>query len=305
MARLKKNREANIVHFSFFDLLFGAFGAFVFLMIMQVLSTLNMVDADIQKVVDETVQQNSALKAELETYKEIDQSLKSLQLQHEKAQEELKKAAQEKSELARQRSRLQAELDAANNKVESLAQFKESVEQKGDQVKALENQQKRMEQELNDARKRLAAVRTVPLAIKTTSIPTTITEQSVTVALSAEGGSPPYTWEIDGRLPSGLIFNSGAGIISGVAKSDGEYDFGIKVTDATGLSVRTKNNIPFTVIKKYEEPKSSVSFWFLVIAIALALNLIYWGYQKYKTNKYVKEMLEKGFKPVWVREGQQ
>ena len=100
MARPKKNREANIIHFSFFDLLFGAFGAFVFLMIMQVLSTLNMVDKDIQKVVDETVQENTTLKTELVKYKEIDQSLKNLQQQHEKAQDEQKKANQEKSDLS-------------------------------------------------------------------------------------------------------------------------------------------------------------------------------------------------------------
>lgn len=303
MARLKKNREANIIHFSFFDLLFGAFGAFVFLMIMQVLSTLNMVDKDIQKVVDETVQENAALKTELVKYKEIDQSLKSLQQQHEKTQEQLKNAAQEKLELTKQKSRLESDLDAAMKKVESLAQFKDSVQQKGDVIKTLENQNRQLEQSLSDARKKLSAVKTVPLTIKTTSLPTTITEQRVSIALAAEGGSPPYTWELDGRLPSGLVFNSGAGIISGVLKSDGKYDFGVKVTDATGLSVKSKSNIPFTVIKKYKEPKSMVSYWFLIVAIVLALYLMNWGYQKYKVKKMVKEMEAKGFKLKWAREG--
>jgi hypothetical protein len=304
VARPKKNREANIIHFSFFDLLFGAFGAFVFLMIMQVLSTLNMVDKDIQKVVDETVQENTTLKSELVKYKEIDQSLKNLQQQHEKAQEEQKKANQEKSDLARQKSRLESELDAAVKKAESLAQFKESVQQKGDLAKTLESQNKQLEQNLNDARKKLAAIKTVPLVIKTTSLPTTITEESVAIALAAEGGSPPYIWELDGKLPSGLVFNTATGAIAGVVKSDGKYDFAVKVTDATGLSVKSKNNIPFTVIKKYEEPKSMVSYWFLIIAIVLALYLLNWGFQKYKVNKYVKEMRAKGKILVWADEQQ-
>jgi hypothetical protein len=300
MARPKKNREASIVHFSFFDLLFGAFGAFVFLMIMQVLSTLNMVDADIQKIVDETVQENTALKNEMIQYKEIKQSLESLEQTHEKLQGDLKKAVQENSELAKQESQLQAKLDAALKRVENLAQFKESVEQKGDMVKTLENQNRQLEQSLTEARRRLAAIGTVPLAIKTTSLPTLITEENVSIALAAEGGSPPYTWELEGRLPSGLFFNKATGSISGVVKSSGDYSFALKVTDAKGDSVRSKSNIPFKVIKKYEEPKSMVSYWFLIIAIFLGLNLLYWWYQKYKARKYYEMMVAKGRKLVWI-----
>ena len=186
-------------------------------------------------------------------------------------------------------------------KAESLAQFKESVQQKGDVIKTLENQNKQMEQNLNDARKKLAAIKTVPLAIKTTSLPTTITEESVAIALAAEGGSPPYIWELDGKLPSGLVFNTATGAISGVVKSDGKYDFAVKVTDATGLSVKSKNTIPFTVIKKYEEPKSMVSYWFLVAAIILVLYFLNTRYQSYKVNKAYNEMKAKGFDLKWIK----
>jgi hypothetical protein len=303
VARLKKNREANIVHFSFFDLLFGAFGAFVFLMIMQVLSTLNMVDADIQKMINETVQKNATLKTELLKYKQIDQSLKNMQQQHEEVQADWKKAIQEKSDLAKQKGQLEADLDAALKKVERLTQFKEGVQQKSDLIKTLESQNRQLEQNMNEARKKLAAVKAVPLTIKTVSLPTTITEQNVAIALAAEGGSPPYTWELDGKLPSGLTFNTVSGAISGVVKSDGKYDFSVKVTDATGLTVNSKSNILFTVIKKYEEPKSMVSYWFLVAAIILALYWMNTRYQKYKSNKYVKGMKAKGYEIVWARKG--
>ena len=100
-------------------------------------------------------------------------------------------------------------------------------------------------------------LKTVPLKIKTKAFPTTITEEKVTVALAAEGGSPPYSWEIDGNLPKGLSVNKITGDISGVAKSIGKYAFKAKVTDATGASAKSKDDISFNVIKKYEEPKST------------------------------------------------
>ncbi len=55
-------------------------------------------------------------------------------------------------------------------------------------------------------------------------------------AISATGGTPPYTWSISsGSLPPGLTLNSG-GVISGTPTTLGNYPFTAKVTDATGLS---------------------------------------------------------------------
>jgi DNA gyrase/topoisomerase IV subunit A len=301
VARPKKNREVSIVHFSFFDLLFGAFGAFVFLMIMQVLATLNMVDVDIQKVVDTAVQEKTALKNELEKYKDVGRSLKNLQQQHDQIIADREKIVREKDKLEKQIAQLEAKLNATEEKIEVLTEFKQKVKEKGDLVKTLEDENRELEQKLNFARQKLATIKAVPLKIKTKAFPTTITEEKVVVALAAEGGSPPYSWEISGNLPKGLSVNRITGDISGVVKSSGKYAFKAKVTDATGESTKSKDDIYFNVIKKYEPPRSKVTYWFLFIAIILVLYFLHSRWQKYKSKKIIREMKAKGFSPGWVK----
>lgn len=301
MARQKKNREVSIVHFSFFDLLFGAFGAFVFLMIMQVLSTLNLVDVDIQKLVDQTVKEKAALSDELDRFKDMDRSFKILQQQYDQVMEERKKFVQEKEERELQNRQLEAKLSAAQEKVASLSQLTEKMEKKGDMLKALEEENRRLEKDLNAVRQRLSAFKTIPLKLKTRSLPTLITEEKVDLALSAEGGTPPYAWELDGKLPGGLSFNKITGNLFGIVKSKGKYDFKLKVTDSRGLVVETPENISLNVIKKYEEPKSKVSQWFLFAMIILALYLLHSWWQKHKSKKYIKEMEAQGYEVRWVK----
>jgi len=303
VARPKKNREVSIVHFSFFDLLFGAFGAFVFLMIMQVISTLNMVDLDIQSVVDEAVQEKIALKKELEKYQEIDHSLQNLQQQYDQIMADRKQLIQEKADLSKQNSRLEAELDTTLQKIDSLSRFKEKVKQKGDMLQALEEENRKLEKSLNTARRKLVAIKTVPLKIKTTSVPTTITEEKVQVALAAEGGSLPYTWQMDGNLPKGLSFNQITGTISGIAKSHGKYNVKARVTDAAGLNVA--GNISFKVLKKYEEQKKKVSPMFVMMTLISSLLLLYILWGKFKYYKYKRKMEREGWHldAKWIKKG--
>lgn len=303
MARPKKNREVSIVHFSFFDLLFGAFGAFVFLMIMQVISTLNMVDVDIQNVVDEAVEEKIALKKELEKYQEIDHSLQNLQQQYDQIMADRKQLIQEKEDLDQQNSQQQAELDTARQKIDSLSRFKEKVKHKGDLLQALEEENKKLEKSLNTARRKLAAIKTVPLKIKTTSIPTTITEENVQVALAAEGGSLPYTWQLEGNLPGGLSFNPVTGTIFGIAKSHGKYNLKARVTDAAGLNVA--GNISFKVVKKYEEQKKKVSPMFVVMTLISSVLLLYILWGKFKFYKYKRKMEREGWEldAKWIKKG--
>ena len=303
MARPKKNREVSIVHFSFFDLLFGAFGAFVFLMIMQVISTLNMVDVDIQNVVDEAVEEKIALKKELEKYQEIDHSLQNLQQQYDQIMADRKQLIQEKADLGQQNSQQQAELDTARQKIDSLSRFKEKVKHKGDLLQALEEENKKLEKSLNTARRKLAAIKTVPLKIKTTSIPTTITEENVQVALAAEGGSLPYTWQLEGNLPGGLSFNPVTGTIFGIAKSHGKYNLKARVTDAAGLNVA--GNISFKVVKKYEEQKKKVSPMFVVMTLISSVLLMYILWGKFKFHKYKRKMEREGWQldAKWIKKG--
>ncbi|MBO9616334.1 MAG: alpha-L-fucosidase [Dyadobacter sp.] len=55
--------------------------------------------------------------------------------------------------------------------------------------------------------------------------------------LTAEGGTPPYTWALDGgELPKGLRLDK-SGKIRGMASKEGNYAFTARVTDSKGASV--------------------------------------------------------------------
>lgn len=53
--------------------------------------------------------------------------------------------------------------------------------------------------------------------------------------VEAEGGTPPYIWEIyDGQLPTGLALDAN-GLISGVPTAIGRYAFTVRVTDSAPI----------------------------------------------------------------------
>lgn len=53
--------------------------------------------------------------------------------------------------------------------------------------------------------------------------------------LIANGGTPPYTWNLrSGSLPPGISFNGQAGRVSGTPSSMGAYEFTYGVTDSSG-----------------------------------------------------------------------
>ena len=76
-------------------------------------------------------------------------------------------------------------------------------------------------------------VQSAPLVITTTSLSTGIVSIAYTATLMAGGGTPTYTWSIiSGILPSGLMFNTNSGAISGTPRATGTFDFTVQVSDA-------------------------------------------------------------------------
>jgi len=78
------------------------------------------------------------------------------------------------------------------------------------------------------------AIQPAPLTITTeTLLPDGIIGESYSAALTAEGGTPSYTWSIsDGSLPDGLNLNSADGVISGAPETEGTSTFTVKVVDS-------------------------------------------------------------------------
>jgi len=77
-----------------------------------------------------------------------------------------------------------------------------------------------------------------PLKLLAVSLPPASEGTAYQAALSAEGGTPPYQWQIEaGALPTGLTLDS-AGLITGTPVIEGEGSFTVHVEDVDGQSVR-------------------------------------------------------------------
>lgn len=76
-----------------------------------------------------------------------------------------------------------------------------------------------------------------PLFVHTVILPAGATGAFYNAQLTADGGTPPYTWNLSsGNPPSGLDLGSGNGILSGTPTAGGNYDFSVTVTDAIGAT---------------------------------------------------------------------
>jgi hypothetical protein len=308
MASQKKNRDVSIVHFSFFDLLFGAFGAFVFLMIMQVISTLNLVDIDLQNIVDRSIEEKRSLEQRLARYKEIDKDYHVLQSQYKQALAERDRSLKSQTNLNQLNQELKAEISKLNEDITELDQLKSELKKKDAIQKNLAARIDRLKKESlqldlkgKKLEKKIAAYKTLPLKILTTSFPTTIAGDKINLALAAEGGTPPYTWSLDGRLPSGLSFNAMRGTISGVAKSVGNFSFKVKIKDGSGMTAATKDAVAFKIIKKPKDTPSTLSPWFMVMTVISILLLAYIMWGKYKARQHYKKMIAEGWKLQWIK----
>ena len=75
-------------------------------------------------------------------------------------------------------------------------------------------------------------VQTAPLVVTTAALPGAALSVAYSAALSASGGSPPYTWSLaSGALPPGLSL-SAAGAITGTPTATGTFSFTVLARDA-------------------------------------------------------------------------
>ncbi len=74
-----------------------------------------------------------------------------------------------------------------------------------------------------------------PFYIQTATLPDGALGQPYNHVLIVSGGTAPYTWAVTwGALPDGVTLGAD-GSLTGIASSEGGYQFGITVTDSTGL----------------------------------------------------------------------
>ena len=75
------------------------------------------------------------------------------------------------------------------------------------------------------------------LSIQTRSIPAGRVKETFSMAFSASGGYPPYSWSIDsGNVPNGLVFTPD-GMLTGEPEAAGDWQFKLKVKDAATQTV--------------------------------------------------------------------
>ena len=93
----------------------------------------------------------------------------------------------------------------------------------------------------------------LPLEIVTRAAPAGRAEEAYSLALSAVGGYPPYTWKHEGgKLPPKLLMDK-SGRLTGTCQQAGTYAFTVTVVDAEGTRTTGEPlNLKMEVLTKYD-----------------------------------------------------
>lgn len=106
------------------------------------------------------------------------------------------------------------------------------------------------------------------VSITTSSMPGATVGTGYSKALTASGGTSPYTWGLaGGSLPSGLSLNSSTGVVSGTPSQQGTASFTVTVSDSTqqtaqaalSITVSAATNNTALVITTTSLPGAQVS----------------------------------------------
>jgi hypothetical protein len=98
------------------------------------------------------------------------------------------------------------------------------------------------------------------LCINTTTLPDGTVGVPYSAALTASGGTAPYTWSlVSGSLPPGLAL-SATGLVSGTPTKEGIFDLTVKVTDSQGHTATETFPLTIVVISPPPPPKTQ-GYW--------------------------------------------
>lgn len=312
MAFAKKNRDVNLIHFSFFDLLFGALGAFIFLMIIQVLSTLNMVDDELVKMFDQAVKERNELQEQVEKLKVVDKEYQDLLVEHEALQKELAKISQQEKDIIQRMEKLEENNRIKEKQIAALQKLNEQLAEDKKKLEKVQAENLRLIEENEQLNSQVMALQKegMELQLLTDSLGVIAAGYPVHLSLSARGGEPPYEWHIEGKLPAGLDMDPQTGRIEGMIEEPGSYEFGFMVMDQTGVSVASQGKRPLRVVQEIPqemmEDETDYLWPMLSILFVAVFLIIMWIRKKIaeeKTRRYVEEMKRKGFDLRFVKGG--
>lgn len=86
------------------------------------------------------------------------------------------------------------------------------------------------------------------VVITTTSLPNGSGGMSYTATIEAEGGMPPYSWDITaGALPDGLSLENSTGLISGTSATLGTFPFTVRALDSNIPSLEDVQHLSVTI----------------------------------------------------------
>jgi len=109
-----------------------------------------------------------------------------------------------------------------------------------------------------------------PITITTTTLSNATVGASYEQRLSATGGFLPLSWTVaSGSLPDGLSLDSNSGLISGVPTKEGDFSFGVKVSDSVNNS--TTKMFTLTVLPSGAFEITTVLPSSIIVGVAISL----------------------------------